>query len=73
MAVEGGEWVATGDDLGCAGDRARKADERFWDFQHDPAAALGYPRDITHELQRVPEPLLGMNKDVPSAERFAGP
>jgi hypothetical protein len=73
MAVEGWEWVAARDDLRYAGDRTRKADERLRDLQHDPAAALGNRGDIPDELQCVPEPLLGVDKYGPPAERFAGP
>jgi hypothetical protein len=73
MAVEGREWVAASDDLRYAGDRTHKTDEGFRDLQHDPAATLGNRGGITDELQRVPEPLLGVDKYPPSAERFAGP
>ena len=78
--LSSGQWQSKtgsgsprGDDLRCAGDGARKADERFGHLQHDPAATLGNGGDIADELQRVPEPLLGVDQDAPSGERFAGP
>jgi hypothetical protein len=73
MAVEDREWVAASDDLRYAADCTRKTDERFRDLQHDSAATLGNRRDIPDELERVPEPLLRVDKYPPSAERFARP
>ena len=73
MAVETRRRIAGSDDLRCAGDRAGKADERFRHLQHDLAAARRDRGDIADELQRIPEPLLGMDQNPLSGERVAGP
>ena len=72
MAVEIGERIADGDDIDHAGCRSQQTDERLRRL-HDPAAAAGDSRDVANELQSVAKPLLGMDQDGLSGERFPRP
>jgi len=73
MAVERRQRITGGYYLGSPHDCAREAKERFWHFQHDLAAAFADRGNVADELQGIPEPLLGVDQDGFSVEKFAGP
>lgn len=61
MPVKLRQRIAGGNDLGYPRCGADKADERAWHLEYDFAAALNHHWDVAEELQRIPEPLLGVD------------
>jgi hypothetical protein len=63
MQIKRRQRLAAGDDARCAFDPRQERLQVRLHLKHDPGAGARQQRHIAHELERVAEPLLGMEED----------
>ena len=71
VTVERRQRLAAGEDLRDAGGGGEQRFQRRLHLEQHGRAALRHERHIAHELQRIAEPLLGVQQDGPAVERLA--